>query len=186
MTILYLLIGFFRVGLFSFGGAYGAIPLIRDVAAQYGFMTDEELTYMIAVSESTPGPIVVNMATFVGSKQAGVLGAAVATFAVVLPAFLIILLLVTALKNVMNNRYVAAAIDGLTPAVIGIIFATGAFMIFENMFPAGIFNAVDLRDVFLTVFLLALMFGSKKVFGKKISPILFIVVAAAMGMVVYI
>ncbi|MCQ2148725.1 MAG: hypothetical protein MJZ16_14600, partial [Bacteroidales bacterium] len=84
------------------------------------------------------------------------------------------------------NRYMAAAIDGLTPAVIGIIFATGAFMIFENMFPAGIFNAVDLRDVFLTVFLLALMFGSKKVFGKKISPILFIVAAAAMGMVVYI
>ncbi|MGX8685044.1 MAG: chromate transporter, partial [Lachnospiraceae bacterium] len=70
-----LLIGFLKVGLFAFGGAYGAIPLIRDVVLSYGWIEDEMLTYMIAVSESTPGPIMVNLATYVGSSQAGFRGA---------------------------------------------------------------------------------------------------------------
>ncbi len=84
-----LLIGFLKVGLFAFGGAYGAIPLIRDVVLSYGWIDDELLTYMIAVSESTPGPIMVNLATYVGSSQAGFPGALIATTAVVLPSFII-------------------------------------------------------------------------------------------------
>ena len=84
MIYLDLFLGFLRVGCFAFGGAYGAIPLIRDVVLSYGWMTDEMLTYMIAVSESTPGPIMVNLATYVGSNQAGLPGALLATFAVVL------------------------------------------------------------------------------------------------------
>ena len=92
MIYLELLIAFLKVGLFSFGGAYGAIPLIRDVVLSYGWISDETLTYMIAVSESTPGPIMVNLATYVGSSQAGLLGSLIATTAVVLPSFLLILL----------------------------------------------------------------------------------------------
>ena len=88
-----LFLGFLRVGLFAFGGAYGAIPLIRDVVMSYGWLDDEMFTYMIAVSESTPGPIMVNLATYVGSSRAGILGGIIATFAVVLPAFLIILMI---------------------------------------------------------------------------------------------
>ena len=88
-----LFIGFLEVGFFSFGGAYVAIPLIRDVVMAHGWLDDEMLSYMIAISESTPGPIMVNMATYVGSEKGGLLGAAIATFAVVLPAFIIILLL---------------------------------------------------------------------------------------------
>ena len=84
-----LFIGFLKVGLFAFGGAYGAIPLIRDVVLSYGWIEDEMLTYMIAVSESTPGPIMVNLATYVGSSQAGFRGALIATTAVVLPSFII-------------------------------------------------------------------------------------------------
>ena len=99
MIYLDLFLGFLRVGLFAFGGAYGAIPLIRDVVLSYGWLTDEALTYMIAVSESTPGPIMVNLATYVGSSQAGFLGAVIATLAVVLPSFVIILLVMIALKN---------------------------------------------------------------------------------------
>ena len=87
-----LLIGFLKVGLFAFGGAYGAIPLIRDVVLTCGWLSDDMLTYMIAVSESTPGPIMVNLATYVGSSQAGIWGALIATTAVVLPSFVIILL----------------------------------------------------------------------------------------------
>jgi len=86
MIYLDLLLGFLKVGCFAFGGAYGAIPLIRDVVLSYGWMSEESLTYLIAVSESTPGPIMVNLATFVGSSQAGFLGAAAATAAVVTPS----------------------------------------------------------------------------------------------------
>ena len=97
MIYLELLLGFLRVGCFSFGGAYAAIPLIRDVVLSYGWLSDEMVTDMIAVSESTPGPIMVNMATYVGSTQAGVSGAAVATLAVVLPSFIVILLVMALL-----------------------------------------------------------------------------------------
>ena len=90
MIYLDLLLGFLRVGCFAFGGAYGAIPLIRDVVLSYGWLTDEQLSYMIAVSESTPGPIMVNMATYIGSSQAGLTGALIATFFVVLPILLIV------------------------------------------------------------------------------------------------
>ena len=97
MIYLELFLGFLKVGLFSFGGAYGAIPLIRDIVLSYGWLDDEMLTYMIAVSESTPGPIMVNLATYVGSSQAGLPGSAIATFAVILPAFIIILLIMVLL-----------------------------------------------------------------------------------------
>ena len=82
MILKELLAGFLRVGCFAFGGAYGAIPLIRDIVLGYGWLTEEELTYMIAVSESTPGPIMVNLATFIGSRQAGLAGALTATAAI--------------------------------------------------------------------------------------------------------
>ena len=104
MIHLDLFLGFLRVGLFAFGGAYGAIPLIRDVVLSYGWLSDEALTYMIAVSESTPGPIMVNLATYVGSSQAGFLGAVIATLAVVRPSFIIILLVMIALKNLLKNN----------------------------------------------------------------------------------
>ena len=92
MILLELFLGFLKVGCFSFGGAYFAIPLIRETVLSHGWLTDDAVSYMIAVSESTPGPIMVNMATYVGSSQAGFLGALVATTAVVLPSFLVILL----------------------------------------------------------------------------------------------
>ena len=87
MIYLELILGFLEVGCFSFGGAYAAIPLIRDVVLKYGWLEEETLLYFIGVCESTPGPIMINLATYVGSSQAGVLGALLATTMVVLPAF---------------------------------------------------------------------------------------------------
>ncbi|MBQ1251118.1 MAG: chromate transporter, partial [Clostridia bacterium] len=124
MILLDLFLGFLKVGCFAFGGAYGAIPLIRDVVLSYGWLTDEALTYMIAVSESTPGPIMVNLATYVGSNQAGLPGALLATAAVVLPSFLIILLVTALLQTAIKNPYVQAILRGLKPCVIGIVLAT--------------------------------------------------------------
>lgn len=108
MIYLDLFLGFLRVGLFAFGGAYGAIPLIRDVVLSYGWLSDEALTYMIAVSESTPGPIMVNLATYVGSSQAGFLGAVIATLAVCSSIhFIIILLVMIALKKLLKQQVYA-------------------------------------------------------------------------------
>ena len=186
MIYLYLFIGFLKVGCFAFGGAYGAIPLIRDVVMSYGWMNDEMLTYMIAVSESTPGPIMVNLATYIGSSQAGILGALIATLAVILPSFLIILLVTVLLKAVIKNKYVQAVLRGLKPCVIGIVFATGVYMILTNCL--GTINQVkiNIQAIIIAAVLVASMIGYKFCFkGKKLSPIIIIIVSACLGMVLY-
>ena len=184
MIYLDLLLGFLRVGCFAFGGAYGAIPLIRDVVLSYGWLTDEQLSYMIAVSESTPGPIMVNLATYVGSSQAGFWGAVLATAAVVLPSFIIILLVMIVLKNIIKNKYVQAALRGLKPCIIGIIMATGIFMIVNNVLNIRS-TGFELKAMILTVVLAAVMFLSKPLLKKKVSPILLIVISAVLGVAVY-
>jgi len=177
-----LFLGFLKVGCFAFGGAYGAIPLIRDVVLSYGWISDETLTYMIAVSESTPGPIMVNLATYVGSSQAGFLGAVLATLAVVLPSFAVILMVTAALKSLLKNKYFQAVLRGLKPCIIGIILATGIYMCFKNILYAG---SLDLRAALITALLAALMLCSKKLFGKKLSSVKLILASAVLGMIVY-
>lgn len=185
MIYLELFLGFLQVGLFSFGGAYGAVPLIRDIVLSHGWLSDEELTYMIAVSESTPGPIMVNLATYIGSAQAGILGAAVSTLAVITPAFVIILLITAALKNIMKNRYFQAALGGLKPCVIGLILATGAYLTLTSCVQSLSKPTLGVQPILMTVVLALIIFGSKPVFKKKISPILFIAVSAVLGVVVF-
>lgn len=185
MIYLELFLGFLKVGCFAFGGAYGAIPLIRDVVMSYGWLSDEMLTYMIAVSESTPGPIMVNLATYIGSSQAGFLGAVIATLAVILPSFLIILLVTALLKTALKNKYVQAVLRGLKPCVIGIVLATGIYMVLGNCFGAISAIKVNVQAIILTVILVASMFGYKHLAKKKLSPILLIVISAIAGMAVY-
>ena len=185
MIYLDLFLGFLKVGCFAFGGAYGAIPLIRDVVMSYGWLSDEMLTYMIAVSESTPGPIMVNLATYIGSSQAGFLGAVIATLAVVLPSFLIILSVTALLKTALKNKYVQAILRGLKPCVIGIVLATGIYMMMGNCFGTLFAIKVNLRSLIITVLLFASMFGYKYFAKKKLSPILLIVISAIAGIIVY-
>lgn len=183
MILFDLFLGFLKVGCFAFGGAYGAIPLIREVVLSYGWLDEETLAYMIAVSESTPGPIMVNLATYIGSNQGGIIGAAVATFAVVLPAFLIIVLLTALLKNVMKYRGVKAVLGGLGACVMGIVFTTGACMVWNGIALAE--SGVDWRAVIVAAVLAAVMLLFKPLTKKKLSPILFIVISAVVGMVAY-
>lgn len=185
MIYLDLFFGFLKVGLFAFGGAYGAIPLIRDVVLSYGWIEDEMLTYMIAVSESTPGPIMVNLATYVGSSQAGFWGALIATTAVVLPSFIIILLIMILLKKALKNPYVQAILRGLKPCIIGIILATGVYMMIRNCI--GQFGALSLNPVVigLTAALSAVYFGSRKFLKNGISPIGLFGLSALAGIVVF-
>ena len=182
MIYLDLFIGFLKVGLFSFGGAYGAIPLIRDVVLSYGWLEEDMLTYMIAVSESTPGPIMVNLATYIGSSQAGFWGALIATAAVVLPSFVIILLITALLKKLLKNPYVQAVLRGMKPCIIGIILAMGAYMILRSCFPR---STVDWTALIMTVVLAAVYFGSWKISKKGISPIGLIGISAVAGIAVY-
>ena len=185
MMYLELFLGFLKVGCFAFGGAYGAIPLIRDVVLSYGWLSDEILTYMIAVSESTPGPIMVNLATYIGSSQAGILGAVIATLAVVLPSFLILLLITALLKTVLKNKYVQAVLRGLKPCIIGIVLATGIHMILQNCFGTISAIRIDWKATIVSILLAAFMLGYKRIAKKKLSPILLIVFAALVGIVVY-
>ena len=184
MIYLELLLGFLRVGCFSFGGAYAAIPLIRDVVLSYGWLNEEMVADMIAVSESTPGPIMVNMATYVGSTQAGLPGAAVATLAVVLPSFIVILLVTALLTTALKNPWVQAVLRGMKPCIAGVILGTGACMILKN---GGLFPGLRpaLPALGLTAGLAALYFGAGRLLKKGVSPIALILVSALAGIVFF-
>ncbi|MBP5208502.1 MAG: chromate transporter [Clostridia bacterium] len=185
MILLELLAGFLEIGLFSFGGAYGAIPLIREVVLSYGWIGEEELSYMIAVSESTPGPIMINMATYIGSVKAGVPGALIATAAVALPAFVIVIILTAVFKKLTENGAFKSILGSLKNCVAGVILATGVYMMF-NVCTGGVgIMSVDLPAIILAAVLGTLYFGAKKVIGKGVSPIILICVAGAAGVMIY-
>ena len=189
MIYLELFLGFLQVGCFAFGGAYAAIPLIRDVVLSYGWLSEEMLADMIAVSESTPGPVTVNLATYVGSSQGGLLGAIVATFAIVLPAFVILLLIVAVFKNLLKYPVTQALLRALIPCVIGIILATGLWMIWRTAFGTPTAFSPDWKSAGLTLVLAVLWFGGKaalKKAGKKApSPLWLLLTAALSGVVLW-
>jgi len=182
-----LFFAFLKVGCFAFGGAYGSIPLIQEVVLSHSWIEPETLTYFIAVSESTPGPIMVNLATYVGSQQAGLWGAVVATIGVVLPSFIIILLVTAVIKGFLKNKNIQAILKGIKPALIGIIIATGLYMIVDNL----VIRTHDSELVFdwrgaiiLGILALAIILY-KKILKKGLSPIVIIIISACMGIVLY-
>ena len=175
---------FFKIGAFTFGGGYAMIPLIqREIVDKKQWATNEDLLDIIAIAESTPGPIAVNAATFIGSKIDGFFGALFATLGVVLPSFLIILAIARCYKKFKSSKIVAGLMSGLKPAVIGLIAAAvltvGKTVFLNSATPTG-FPATA-SDWFRTVssalvFVLAL-FACR----KKLHPILMILIAAALG-----
>ena len=193
MIYLELFLTFLQIGAFSFGGGYGMISLIREETLSRGWLTEESLLDMIAVAESTPGPIAVNMATFVGSSMGGVLGAVVATLGVVLPSFLIILLIAMVLRGFMQYAGVKAFLGGVRPCVVGLILATAATMLMNHL--AGFTNlttlretrlsAVDLRGVAVLGLLVLTALAVRKFTKKPISPILLIALSAVLGIILY-
>ena len=175
----------FKVSLFTYGGGFGAIALIRDTVLSNGWLTDEQVAHMIAISESTPGPIMVNMATYVGYGQAGFWGSLVATVAVVLPAYLVILLVLGILKNTIQNRYVQAVLRGLKPCVTGIVLATGLYMVISNCITFGHGVTADLRAGILTLLLVAILVLYPKITKKKLPSIALILISAFLGIAIY-
>lgn len=150
MIYLRLFLNFLMIGALSFGGGYGMVSLVRETVLSNGWLTENEFLNFIAVSESTPGPLAVNMATFIGSTLGGILGSFVATLGVVLPSFLIILLIASALKNLMKYAPVNAFLSGVRPCVVAMILATALSMALSTLFgltdlQAGF--APDLRSI---------------------------------------
>ena len=184
MIFLYLFIEFFKTGLFSIGGGLATIPFLSAMGEKWGWYSPEALGNMIAVGESTPGPIGVNMATYVGSTQAGVFGAFLATFGVVLPAFVIILLIMVLLQNLLKNKYFQAVLQGMKACVIGIILATGLHMIVTNCLEVEGKMGLNLQAVIIMAVLLLILFLHKRITKKKLSPIKLIAVSAVVGIVV--
>jgi chromate transporter len=182
MILLELFLGFLKVGLFSFGGGYIAIPLIRDTVLAHGWLTEETLSYMIGVSESTPGPIMVNLATYVGRETAGLAGAAIATFAVILPPFLILLLISAVLKTLLRRRFPQAVLSGLKAGAVGVILATGVWMTVKSLLPAPAF---DPKAAAITAILAAVLFVPQFTVKKRLSPVWVILIAAGLGVLFY-
>lgn len=190
MIYLKLFLTFLEIGAVSFGGGYGMISLVREKVITNGWLTEGEFLNMIAVAESTPGPIAVNMATFVGSTQGGVLGSALATLGVVLPAFIIMLIIASLIRNLLKYKGVQAFLGGIRPAVVGLIIATASTMILGSVlgFSAGGFalsvpELVKNVAIFASVVALATVY--KKIKKKKISPILLILFSGVLGLVLF-
>lgn len=188
MIYLELFLAFLQVGAFSFGGGYGMISLIREKVLTHGWLGEEELLNMIAVAESTPGPIAVNMATFVGSAQGGIIGAILATFGVVLPSFILILLIATLIRKLLKYAGVKAFLGGIRPCIVGLIIATAIIMFLNisiDFASIGDTLAVDIKGIVIFAVLIATAIASKLIFKKKASPILMILISAGVGIIVY-
>ena len=188
MICLELFLTFFEIGLFTFGGGYAMISLMRDKALALGWLTEEELLNVIAVSESTPGPIAVNMATFVGSTQGGILGSLAATLGVVLPSFIIILLISALARDFLKYKGVQAFLRGVRPSIVALIIGTAVTMALNVLL--GFTTAwggfsLDVRAVVIMAILIAAAILFKKILKKKPSPILMILISAGLGMLVY-
>ena len=188
MILLELFLTFFEIGALTFGGGYAMIPFVREQVLLHGWLTEEELLNMIAVSESTPGPIAVNMATFVGSNEAGILGSACATLGVVLPSFIIILIVASLLKNFLKYNGVKAFLSGVRPCVVSLILGTAITLFLSVLIGIGggdFTPNIDLKGIIIFAIIIAIASIYKKIKGKKPSPILMIAISACLGMIFY-
>ncbi len=188
MIYLQLFLTFLKVGAFAFGGGYAMLSLIGDSVLAYGWMTEEELLNFAGVETVIPGPIAVNMATFIGYEQGGFLGALLATVGVVLPSFIIILIVAALIKNLMKYPAVNAFITGMRPALGGLILATAATMGLTVLFGLERISSpvtFDWRTLLILAVIIAVPIVYKKLVKKEFSPILLILVSAACGILLF-
>ncbi len=189
MIYLELFLAFLKIGVVSFGGGYAMIPLIQDEVVANGWLSLNEILNFIAVSESTPGPIAINMATFVGSSQGGLFGAFCATLGVVLPSFVIILIIASVITGLLKFAGVQAFISGLRPVVVGLILGTAitifmqVIFAFENIQSSVI--AFDYKALIIFAIVVGIHLFYKWKTKKTISPILLIIISAILGLILY-
>jgi len=189
MNLLYLFIEFIKTGLFSVGGGLATIPFLKEIAVNYAWFTVDELTDMIAISESTPGPIGINMSTYSGFKAEGFIGAAVATISIVIPPVIIILIVSKVLQKFKTNKYVGKIFSALRPASSGLIIGAMTDIIIISFFYPD--NFADFKFTILNLFGLinwkSVIFFVIAYIGvikfKKLHPVVFIASGALFGIV---
>ncbi|MGN0170985.1 MAG: chromate transporter [Lachnospiraceae bacterium] len=181
MIYFYLFLEFFKTGLFAIGGGMATIPFLYEIASKYDWFTTANLVDMIAISESTPGPVGINMATFAGFMAGGIYGGLLATFSLVLPAYIIIICIAGVLDKFQSNRYVQNAFAGLRPAVVGLLL-TASIAIFKVTFfkqeGNGLLEWIRAADIPAVIFFVVLLFSVMKF---KKHPIIYIIIGAVFG-----
>lgn len=183
MILLELFFTFFKVGAFTFGGGYAMIPLIQAEVLGKAWVEPEMIVDFIAVSESTPGPFALNIATFVGTKLAGIPGAICATLGVVLPSFIIILIVAHFFDKFRKSKIVEGCMSGLRPAVVGLISAAVLSVAKTAFFPGG-FSVSILREFSFICSIVIFAICAFFTFKKKTHPILIILLSAVLGIIV--
>ena len=181
MIYLELFLTFFKVGLFTFGGGYAMLPMIREEVISHCWLSQSELIDFIAVSESTPGPFAVNIATFIGTRTGGIFGSLCATLGVVLPSFIVIMIVARFYQKFKSSRLVIGAMTGLKPAVVGLIAAALLSLSQTVFFPTGLITEVFTTAQFyvsLGIFAAAVVLAF-----KKLHPIFIILLSAVAGVI---
>ncbi len=182
MIFLRLFIEFFRAGLFAVGGGLATLPFLYDISTRTGWFTHAQLADMVAVSESTPGPIGINMATYVGFMTAGVPGAVTATLGLIAPSIIVIIVIARILDKFSSNHYVQDAFYGLRPASVGLIAAALFLVVKIALLHVDAFEAsgslADLFDLKAIVLAVVLFFAMKKI---ELHPAVFLAASAAVG-----
>lgn len=179
MLVLQMIAQFFKTGLFAVGGGLATIPFLKEMAVNYGWFTLEELQTMINVAESTPGPIGVNMATYVGFSQLGVVGGIITTLALVCPSIIVILIISNIIEKFKSSSLYSNIFTCLRAAVLGLILYA-VIDIFKNT----LFNNETIINFKQMICYVVVLIGSIKF--KKLSPILIIIICAILGMLLSI
>lgn len=190
MILFELFYTFFCIGLFTFGGGYAMIPMIEEQVVNKGWISANALTDFIAISEATPGPFAINIATFVGNSVGGFGGAALATLGVILPSLIIIIIVAMILKRFMNNKFVQGSLNGVKPIVLALILSTTILLFIKIVFFGG--NSlqselqIDRRSFVLLLTLLGFTFIYQKVKKKSLNPLLILGLSALLGIIIFI
>ena len=183
--LLLLFLEFFKVGLVSFGGGYAMIPLLKDIVVTHSWISIEEFNDFIGICECTPGPIAVNLATYVGFEVNGVVGSLIATLGVILPSFIIILVIASVLKNFSKYKVINVILSVLKPITIALILGTGINMALTCL-SINSYNdlSFDYKSLLILDLLILISLIYKMIFKKKINTVLFIILSALIGIVV--
>lgn len=187
---LVLFLEFFKTGLFAIGGGLATLPFLYEMAEKYPWFPEEIMTDLVAVAESTPGPIGINAATYAGYNAAGVLGGVIATLGIVMPSFIIILIIAKALTGFKDNPFVVSAFEWLRPVVVALISTAfiqvlGTALIDTTLSGTGasVFDIVRVKVFVLMIVLMGLSFVVKKKRASDFHPIVYIGIAAAAGII---
>ena len=189
MIYLQLFLTFLKVGAFAFGGGYAMLSLIGDSVLKYGWMTEEELLNFVGVETLIPGPIAVNMATYIGYEQGGFLGALLATIGVVLQSFIIILIVVVCIKNLLKYPPVKTFIASMRPALGGLILSVAITMALTVFFGIDTVSTINLsfdpRTLVVLAVVIAIPIIWKRIKKKEFSSILLVVISGIVGMLLF-